>query len=162
MDNSSGPAPSAGIPTVESAANYASDYASLLGAVRQAIAPRWIMANTSGFYSETNSVIPQVQGRFEEFLIRALSSSTAQFEDVAALVCATTGVEPVAIRHLGFLADIADAWRGVRHRSDGTHADGDAGVLLLARESADDVLDDEWGLCAGDVVVATLVGGDGL
>jgi hypothetical protein len=86
VDNSSGPAPSAGIPTIESAANFANDYAAMLGVVRQAVAPRWLVANTSGFYSETNAVIPQVQGRLEEFLVRALAASTAQFEDVASLL----------------------------------------------------------------------------
>lgn len=86
VDNSSGPSPVTGVSTVESSVNFTASYASLLGAVRQAIAPRWLLANTSGFYAQTNTIIPQVQGRLEEFLIRALSASTAQFEDVAALV----------------------------------------------------------------------------
>ena len=86
VDNSSGPVPSAGIATLEPSASFAVDYAAMLGVVRQAVAPRWLVANTSGFYSETNAVIPQVQGRLEEFLVRALAASTAQFEDVASLL----------------------------------------------------------------------------
>jgi hypothetical protein len=94
VDNSSGPSPVGSTPVAESAANYVASYASLLGTVRQAVAPHWLLANTSGFYSETNSVIPQVQGRLEEFLIRALSASTAQFEDVANLAQQRRTLDP--------------------------------------------------------------------
>lgn len=86
VDNSNGRSPLDGAVTVESAGNFAQSYANLLGTVRQAVAPRWLMANTSGFYSESNVVIPQVQSRMEEFLIRALAANYSQFEDVAGLI----------------------------------------------------------------------------
>jgi hypothetical protein len=86
VDNSNGRSPLDGFVTIESGANFAQNYAALLNAVRTAVAPRWLMANTSGFYTESNVVIPQVQARMEEFLIRALSANYVQFEDVAALV----------------------------------------------------------------------------
>lgn len=86
VDNSSGQSPLDGAVTVESAANFAQSYAALLGNLRQAVAPRWLMANTSGFYAESNAVIPQVQGRMEEFLIRALAANYSQFEDVSSLI----------------------------------------------------------------------------
>src|SRR5262249_13378534 len=47
-DNSSGKAPAAAGSVVERTSSYSVDYASLLNAVGRGIAPRWILANTSG------------------------------------------------------------------------------------------------------------------
>jgi hypothetical protein len=70
----------------ESHATFGTDYGSLLNAIGQAIAPRWIMANTSGGGAAADPVIQNVQAYFEEFGIRALASTFYQFQDFAAQV----------------------------------------------------------------------------
>jgi hypothetical protein len=84
IDNSSA-LPPAGA-TVEATASYAGDYASLVGAVGKAIAPRWVMVNTAGGNATTDATVKQAQAYFEEFSIRPMAHNYVQFEQLAATV----------------------------------------------------------------------------
>ena len=83
VDNSSGKPPTDGDSVLESVDTYATDYGAMLNAIGRAIAPRWIMANTSGGQSVADGVISQNTGYFEEFALRPLSQGWEQFEDLA-------------------------------------------------------------------------------
>jgi hypothetical protein len=77
----------------ESTSTYATDFGAMLAAINKAIAPRWVMANTSGGNTTTaDGVIQQVPGYFEEFALRPLAASWAQFENVAAIVAHRNGL----------------------------------------------------------------------
>jgi hypothetical protein len=82
-DNSGGNSPIAGISVLEPTAAYGANFGALLSAIGQAIAPRWILANTASGGSAADSVISHVQGYFEEFAIRALADNYQQFESLA-------------------------------------------------------------------------------
>jgi hypothetical protein len=86
MDNSEGKAPVAATAVLEPVGAYAGTYAALLNAIGQAIAPRWILANTAGGGTDADAVVQKVQGFFEEFAIRPLAHQYVQFEDLAATV----------------------------------------------------------------------------
>jgi hypothetical protein len=86
MDNSGGRAPTDGAALIESTDTYASDYGAVLGAVNRAIAPRWVLANTSGGGSDADRVVRRVPGTIEEFAIRPLAHSWLQFQDLAGTV----------------------------------------------------------------------------
>ncbi len=86
MDNSTGVAPAPASNVVEPVSAYSTDYATLLYEVGRVIAPKWIMANTSGGGSNANPTVQMVQGYFEEFAIRALAQNYVQFENLAATV----------------------------------------------------------------------------
>src|SRR5262249_43348151 len=70
----------------ETISSYSSDYGAMLAAVAHAIAPRWLIANTSGGGTNADGVIRQNTAYFEEFGIRALAHNYQQFEDFAALI----------------------------------------------------------------------------
>ncbi|MFL5328440.1 MAG: hypothetical protein ACJ8C4_05955 [Gemmataceae bacterium] len=86
VDNSDGRAPLGGAITVESAANYSSDFAQMLKTVSTAIAPHWLMANTSGGNTSTDAVVQAVPASYEEFALRPMSATWSRFNDLAALV----------------------------------------------------------------------------
>jgi len=86
MDNSGGKAPTNKAKLVESADSYASDYGALLGAVNRGIAPKWVLANTSGGGADADRVVRQVPATIEEFALRPLAHTWAQFRDAADLV----------------------------------------------------------------------------
>jgi hypothetical protein len=86
MDNSNGMAPAKAGSVVEPLSTYSTDYASLLYEIGKSIAPKWILANTSGGGSNANPTVQSVQGYFEEFGIRALAQNYQQFESLAATV----------------------------------------------------------------------------
>jgi hypothetical protein len=88
MDNASGSPLVNGADVLEPVASYASDYAALLNAIGQAIAPHWLLANTAGNSATAATVIQKIQGYFEEFAIRPLASNYLQFEDLAAQTAA--------------------------------------------------------------------------
>src|SRR5262249_55612278 len=68
----------------ESVANYATDYATLLNAVAQALGPDYlVMPNT---FSDT--IIQQTAGYFEELALKPLVHTYEQFESVAAKIAA--------------------------------------------------------------------------
>jgi hypothetical protein len=86
VDNSSGKPPTDGSAVRESVGTYSTDYGAMLNAVGKAIAPRWIMANTSGGQTTADGVVSQNTGYFEEFALRPLSHNWQQFEDLADLI----------------------------------------------------------------------------
>jgi len=86
MDNSGGKAPTNKAILVEPADTYASDYGAVLGAVNREIAPKWVLANTSGGGTDADRVVRQVPATIEEFALRPLAHTWAQFRDVADLV----------------------------------------------------------------------------
>lgn len=86
MDNSAGRLPSDTPAAVESTDTYALDYAAVLGAVNRAIAPRWVLANTSGGGTTADRVARQVPATIEEFALRPLAQSWGQFQELAGTV----------------------------------------------------------------------------
>jgi hypothetical protein len=80
----------------ESIATYAADYGSLLGAAGKAIAPDWLLANTSGAAAGADPVVSNTAAYFEEFALRPLSGSYQQFESVAAVVAHRAGLQSPA------------------------------------------------------------------
>jgi hypothetical protein len=85
-DNSGGNAPVTAGSVVEPVASYAGDYAAMLNAIGQAIAPRWILANTAGDGSIATAVVSKVPAYYEEGAIGALADNYQTFEYVAGLV----------------------------------------------------------------------------
>jgi hypothetical protein len=83
VDNSSGKAPANDDAVVEPVSTYSQDYGALLNAVGHAIAPRWVLANTSGGQTAADGVVAQNTAYFEEFGLRPLTSDWQQFEDLA-------------------------------------------------------------------------------
>jgi hypothetical protein len=101
MDNSDADPQIAPSSVIESISTYAADYGSLLGAIDQAIAPRWILANVAGGYQ--NSEIPAVQATsayFEESFLRPLADNYETFLNDSALVSqleSTTSPAPYGV-----------------------------------------------------------------
>jgi hypothetical protein len=86
VDNSADLAPVTAAGVVEPVSSYANDYATLLNAVAQAVAPHWLLANTAGGGTAADAVVGRNTAYYEEFGLRPLSGSWKQFEDTAALV----------------------------------------------------------------------------
>jgi hypothetical protein len=100
MDNSNGLAPVRAADVLEPASNYSADYAAMVNAVAQAIAPDWVLANTVGGGTSADLVAQKVQGYFEEFALRPLADNYIQFEALAALAArraALTSPSPYAV-----------------------------------------------------------------
>ncbi len=83
VDNSNAQSPVSGISTVETAANYSQDYASMLATASQKITPRWIIANVAGGGTATNGVIVATAAVFDESALRPLAENYGQFQDFA-------------------------------------------------------------------------------
>jgi hypothetical protein len=94
MDNSSGKQPVNDSDVVESLATYTRDYGALLNQLHKAIAPRWILANTSGGQTNADGVVGQDTSYFEEFGLRPLVTDYVAFEDMAAQVAHRTALNP--------------------------------------------------------------------
>jgi hypothetical protein len=100
VDNSGDNVPASQWQVAESIGSYAADYGSMLGAVGKAVAPHWLLANSSGAGAGADPVIANTGGYFEEFALRPLSASYQMFEDLAAVVAHRAGLQtppPVAI-----------------------------------------------------------------
>ncbi|HLW67884.1 MAG TPA: hypothetical protein VKS79_21385 [Gemmataceae bacterium] len=69
---------------VESIANYTTDYATTLAKINAAIAPNWVLANTSGGGLAVDALAKAGISYLDEAAIRPLAASYSQFEDVAA------------------------------------------------------------------------------
>jgi hypothetical protein len=110
MDNSSAIAPAA-LGTEESRATYSSDYAGLVQAVDQAIAPHWILANTAGGGNSADAVIQGVQGAFEENLLRPLGDTYQTFQGLASQVAHWEGLTTPP-RYLVLDSMPAGGWSG--------------------------------------------------
>jgi hypothetical protein len=100
VDNSTGDAPVNAADVLESVGSYSADYASMLSSVGQAIAPKWLLANTANSAGGASAVIQKVQGYFQEFALAPLASTSSQFEALAAQTAqwaALTAPAPYAI-----------------------------------------------------------------
>ncbi|MBX7104766.1 MAG: hypothetical protein K1X57_11840 [Gemmataceae bacterium] len=87
VDNANGRAPiTADTPVVESTANYPIESGKLLQAVHTAIAPKWLMVNSSGGNAQTNEVISRTPAAMEEFALRPMATTWARFNDLSDLV----------------------------------------------------------------------------
>jgi hypothetical protein len=86
VDNSSGRFALPDVDVRESVSSYSNDYGSLLNAIGRAIAPHWVLANTSGGAYDADGIIRQNTAYYEESAIRALASNYNQFEDLANLI----------------------------------------------------------------------------
>ncbi len=86
VDNSGGRAPVLRTDVREEVSSYASDYGTMLHAIGEAIAPRWVMANIGGGGTSADTVVKQNTAYFEEFAIRPLAQNYQQFEDLAATI----------------------------------------------------------------------------
>lgn len=93
VDNSNGKPMTNNAALVETVTNasYATAYGQMLEAVNAAIAPKWLMANTSGGNAQTTQVVSRVPASFEEFQLRPLANNYVQFYDNAGLVNARLG-----------------------------------------------------------------------
>jgi hypothetical protein len=92
MDNSSGSPFLLTASVREPVATYATDYGAMLKAIGQAIAPRWILANTGGGGTGADGVVRQNTAYFEEFALRPLVQTWQQFEDLAATIAHRAGL----------------------------------------------------------------------
>jgi hypothetical protein len=86
LDNSGGVLPIAGYSVLEPTAAYSADYGTMLGAISRHIAPKWLVANTSGGGAPTDVVIQNTAASLEESALRPLASSWSQFEDMANMI----------------------------------------------------------------------------
>jgi hypothetical protein len=68
----------------ESLSNYAQNYAQLLSGINQRIAPKWVLVNIAGGGTAVDALAQRGISYLDEFLIRPISASYSQFEDVAA------------------------------------------------------------------------------
>jgi hypothetical protein len=93
VDNSSGKPPADPGSVLESVSSYAQDYGAALKAIGNAIAPRWVLANTSGGQTVADGVVGQSTAYFEESALRPLASNWQQFEDLADLITHRTSLE---------------------------------------------------------------------
>jgi hypothetical protein len=93
VDNSSGKPPADPGAVLEPVATYAQDYGSVLNAIGHAIAPRWVLANTSGGQTVADGVVGQNTAYFEESALRPLASNWQQFEDLADLISHRASLE---------------------------------------------------------------------
>src|SRR5262249_11542254 len=83
MDNSSGRPPTGAAVLVESTDPDPPEFAAVFGAVNRAIAPKWVLANTTGGGVWADGVARQVPATIEEFAVRPLTHTWAQFRDLA-------------------------------------------------------------------------------
>jgi hypothetical protein len=83
VDNSSGNLSLTTMDTLEPTNTYSTAYGKLLGALSQAIAPRWVLANISGGNSTADATIQYNAGYFDEFALRPLQNNWIQFDDLA-------------------------------------------------------------------------------
>lgn len=86
MDNSGGKCHLPSAEVVEPIGDFARQQGQVLAAIRQAIAPRWVLANTAGGGRQADAIIRQNPAYFEEFALRPLSQHYQQFEELRELI----------------------------------------------------------------------------
>ncbi len=98
LDNTSGKLPIAGTPVIESTANYTSDTADLVAAVKSAVNNRTVIVNTSGAGANAfaDGVTEEAGIAFEEFLLRPTTANWATVNDIAAVVNRRLAASPTA------------------------------------------------------------------
>jgi hypothetical protein len=94
MDNSGGQAPFDGADLIEPADAYGWEYAALLGAINRGIAPKWVLANTSGGGASADRVARQSPATIEEFALRPMAHNWMQFHDLSAMVDRRLSIAP--------------------------------------------------------------------
>ncbi len=94
VDNSGGKTPVADNMVLENTANYTRDYAMLMNTLTKALSPRWVLINTSNGTDGTNAIVGGTSAYFEEFALRPMSGSFAQFEDLANAISARQTSRP--------------------------------------------------------------------
>jgi hypothetical protein len=92
MDNSGGKVPVRPADVREPLTKYGEELGTLVGAVREGVAPRLVLANTVGGYANADEVVRHNPTYFEEFAIRPQSHPWSFFEDLAALVAKRTAL----------------------------------------------------------------------
>ena len=100
MDNSEGKPPVKPAEVLEPLDSFAEDYGAMLHAISEAVAPKWLLANTAGGQLRADPVVRQNPAHFEEYAIRPLAHHYGYFEDLAALVArcsALTKPAPYAV-----------------------------------------------------------------
>lgn len=89
MDNALGKVGFDGATVLEPVAAYGADSGALMRAISQAVAPRWVMANTAGGGAvDGNYTAGGSAAAYEEFAIRPLQANWAEVNDLAAIVAA--------------------------------------------------------------------------
>jgi hypothetical protein len=88
VDNSGGKPPAPNQAVLENTLNYTADYGALMNALTKAVAPHWVLVNTSNGTSGTNAIVGGTSAYFEEFALRPLSGTYQQFEDLANTIAA--------------------------------------------------------------------------
>ncbi len=86
VDNSTGRLPVKDSDLLESVSSYANDYGTLIDVLARAVAPRWLLPNTSSGGTDADPVVRATTAYYEEFAIRALAHHYQQFEDLAATI----------------------------------------------------------------------------
>jgi hypothetical protein len=83
VDNSTGKAPAVPGTVLESIDTYSQAYGALLNDIGRAMAPRWLIANTSGGEGSADSTVQMNTAYFVESAIRPLADNWQQFEDMS-------------------------------------------------------------------------------
>jgi hypothetical protein len=91
LDNSTGNLPFAGTPVAESTATYSQDSGALVGAISKAIAPDFLLANTSGGPNTADAIVSNASGAYEEFLLRPETATWSSVGDTQGLVARRLG-----------------------------------------------------------------------
>ncbi|HZT83568.1 MAG TPA: hypothetical protein VFA26_25280, partial [Gemmataceae bacterium] len=86
MDNSEGKVRLRPAEVIEPLHTFAAAYGAMLNAISKAIAPKWVLANTSGGGFAAEPVVQFNPAYFEEFGLRPLFHHWQQFEDMAQAV----------------------------------------------------------------------------
>ena len=86
MDNANGNLPFQGVSVLEPTTTFSADSGALIAAVSRKIAPRWVLANTSGGVASADPIASGSAGVFEEYVLRPLSANWSEVGDVANLV----------------------------------------------------------------------------
>lgn len=86
LDNSTGRLPFAGTPVLEPTANYSADSGKLVAAVKGAVGPKWVMANTVSGAAAATPTAAAADAVLEEFLLRPLDANWQEVADAAAVV----------------------------------------------------------------------------
>ena len=90
VDNATGTPPAGAGKVIESVSTYTQGFADMLGAIRQRIAPHWLIINADGS-AGSDQLVQQSTAYFQEFAIRPLAQNYNQFQDEANVVARRLG-----------------------------------------------------------------------
>lgn len=86
FDNSYGRLQNKATDLIESTANYATDYGTLLGTIDRQLGSKWVLANTSGAGQSALPTVSQGVSFLEEFALRPLAHNHNNFEYISQTV----------------------------------------------------------------------------